>query len=272
VFSRTWLTQCHAELGAFAEGQAVGEEGLRIAEAVTHPASRMYAYYGIGLLALRQGDIPRTLPWLERAMGSCQEADRPGIFPAVAAAVGAAYMLGGRIADGLPLLTQVLEQVSAMDIVGVQALYGLALGEAPMLAGHLEKVHALTERTLALARERQERGHQAYALRLLGDIAARHESPEAAQAEVFPGPALALAEELGMRSLQAHCHRGLGTLYATIGQQEQARAELSAAIVRKCENRRAHGGSKMDATCPRRPTGHPRLHRAGLATRSRSAG
>jgi hypothetical protein len=34
-----------------------------------------------------------------------------------------------------------------------------------------------------------------------------------------------------MRPLQAHCHRGLGTLYATLGQQEQARAELSAAIV-----------------------------------------
>jgi hypothetical protein len=33
-----------------------------------------------------------------------------------------------------------------------------------------------------------------------------------------------------MRPLQAHCHRGLGTLYATIGQQEQARAELSVAI------------------------------------------
>ena len=33
-----------------------------------------------------------------------------------------------------------------------------------------------------------------------------------------------------MRPLQAHCHRGLGTLYAKIGQQEQARAELSTAI------------------------------------------
>jgi Adenylate and Guanylate cyclase catalytic domain/Double zinc ribbon len=37
-------------------------------------------------------------------------------------------------------------------------------------------------------------------------------------------------EELGMRPLMAHCHRGLGTLYATIGQWEQARAELFAAI------------------------------------------
>ena len=33
-----------------------------------------------------------------------------------------------------------------------------------------------------------------------------------------------------MRPLVAHCHHGLGTLYAKLGQREQARAELSAAI------------------------------------------
>jgi hypothetical protein len=33
-----------------------------------------------------------------------------------------------------------------------------------------------------------------------------------------------------MRRLQDHCHLGLGTLYAKIGQRDQARAELSAAI------------------------------------------
>ena len=43
--------------------------------------------------------------------------------------------------------------------------------------------------------------------------------------------ALALAEELGMRPLQAHCHRSLGTLYAATSQREQARTELSTAIV-----------------------------------------
>ena len=53
----------------------------------------------------------------------------------------------------------------------------------------------------------------------------------ATPAEVHYRQALALAEELGMRPLQAHCHQGLGTLYATISQQEQARAELSAAIM-----------------------------------------
>jgi Flp pilus assembly protein TadD len=33
-----------------------------------------------------------------------------------------------------------------------------------------------------------------------------------------------------MRPLQAHCHHGLGMLYARIGQPEQARMALSAAI------------------------------------------
>jgi tetratricopeptide (TPR) repeat protein len=96
--------------------------------------------------------------------------------------------------------------------------------------GHLAEAQALAERTLAQARERQERGHEAYASRLLGDIAARRDPPDLVQAEVDYQQALALAEELGLRPLQAHCHLGLGTLYAQTGQRQQAQAELSAAI------------------------------------------
>jgi tetratricopeptide (TPR) repeat protein len=96
--------------------------------------------------------------------------------------------------------------------------------------GHLAEAQALAERTLAQARERQERGHEAYALRLLGDIAARRDAPDLVQAEVDYQQALALAEELGMRPLMAHCHLGLGTLYTKTGQPEQARIELTAAI------------------------------------------
>jgi tetratricopeptide (TPR) repeat protein len=95
---------------------------------------------------------------------------------------------------------------------------------------HLEEAHALAERALALAREQQERGNEAYALRLLGDIAARREPPERKHAEAYYQQALALAEELGMRPLQAHCHLALGTFYAKTGQREAARVELTAAI------------------------------------------
>jgi tetratricopeptide (TPR) repeat protein len=230
VRSRFSLVWCYAELGTFAEGSALGDEGLRIAEAADHPGSRMFASLGVGWLSLHQGDLRRALPLLERAMGICQETDLPVYFPIMAAALGAAYALGGRCADAVPLLTQALEQTMAMDMVGWQALCILPLGEAQMLAGHLEEAHALAERALALARAHQERSHEAYALRLFGDIAARREPPDVALAEEHFRQSLALAEELDMRPLQAHCRLGLGTLYAKIDRQEQARAELSAAL------------------------------------------
>ncbi|MGH8068064.1 MAG: AAA family ATPase [Candidatus Entotheonellia bacterium] len=229
VLSRAYLAWCHAELGTFAEGRALGDEGLRMAEAVAHPASLMWAYYGIGLLALRQGDLPRAFPLLERAVGLCQDADLPLNFPSMAEALGAAYTQAGRIAEAVPLLTQAMEQSTAMEMVGSQALCRLSLGEAQLAAGRLEEAHTLAERARALAHQHQARGHQAYALRLLGEIAARREPPESVLAEAHCQQALALAEELGMRPLVAHCHLGLGTLYATIGRCAEARAELSAA-------------------------------------------
>ena len=230
VLSRARLAACHGELGSFAEGIALGNEGLRIAEAVNHPASLMVASWGVGLLFLRHGDLPRALSQLERAVGICHEVDLPVYFPWVAAALGAAYTLAGRIADAVPLLTQAMEQTTAMETVGFQTLCRLALGETQLLAGRLDEAHTMVERTLALARAHQERGLQAYALRLLGEIAAHRAPPEVEPAEDYYRQALALADELGMRPLQAHCHRGLGTLYAATGQREQARAELDTAM------------------------------------------
>jgi tetratricopeptide (TPR) repeat protein len=230
VVSRAWLASCQAELGRFTEGTALGDEGLQIAEAVDHPGSCMIASWGRGLLALRHGDLPRALPLLERAIGVCQDVVFQIYAPLMTPALGAAYAWSGRVADAILLLTQALEQATGRNLEGLQALCCLSLGEAQMLAGHLEEAHALTESALALAREHQERGNEAYALSLLGDIAARREPPEREQAEAHDQQALALAEELGMRPLQAHGHRGLGTLYATIGQREQARAALSMAV------------------------------------------
>jgi tetratricopeptide (TPR) repeat protein len=114
--------------------------------------------------------------------------------------------------------------------VNFQAGCHLALGETHMLAGCLDDARALAEHALAHARAHHQRGHQAYALRLLGDIAARRDPPESAQAEAHYRQALALANELGMRPLVAHCHLGLGNLYLKSRRRDEARAELSAAI------------------------------------------
>ena len=121
-------------------------------------------------------------------------------------------------------------QSIATEMIAFQAPCDLSLGEAQLLAGHLDEAHALAERALAHAREHQERGNQTYALRLLGDIAAHRTPPNVDATAAHYHQAQALAEELGMRPLQAHCHRGLGMLYAATGQQEPARAALATAV------------------------------------------
>ena len=121
-----------------------------------------------------------------------------------------------------------MEQAIAIDRMSAQVLCRLSLGEAHLLAGRLEEAQALAE--LAHARAHQERGHQAYAPGLLGDIAARRDAPESEPAVAYYQQALTLADALDMRPLQAHCHCSLGTLYATIGRRAEARAELDTAI------------------------------------------
>jgi predicted ATPase len=99
-----------------------------------------------------------------------------------------------------------------------------AVPHLPETRNTREQAIAAAQRALALAREHQERGHQAYALRLLGKIEAQCDPTEHQQAAAHYRRALTLAEELGMRPLVAHCQLGLGMLYRQMGQVEEARA------------------------------------------------
>jgi DNA-binding NtrC family response regulator/tetratricopeptide (TPR) repeat protein len=224
------LARCHAQMGTFAEGIALGDESLQIAEAVAHPASLLFASCSVGSLFLRRGDLDRALPLLERAMHICHEADLPFYFTWAAATLGEAYTLCGRVTEAMPLLAQSVEQSTAMGSPHWEAFFHLPSGEAYCLSGRLQEAHSLLSRTLTLSRRYQQRGNEASALRLLGETAARRQPPEVGLVESYYRQALNLAEELGMRPLQAHCHLGLGTLCANIGRRPMAHDELSAAI------------------------------------------
>jgi class 3 adenylate cyclase/tetratricopeptide (TPR) repeat protein len=230
VLSRGHLTQNLAECGAFAEGRALAEEGVRIAEAVDHPYSRALAYLCVGNRYLCKGDLHQAISGLERALNLAQGAHIRLIILHTAASLGAAYTLAGRIAEALPLLEQSIEQAVAMRLMIHHALRVAWLSEAYLLAGRLDEACTQAQRALEFSRAHKERGHEAYALRLLGEVAAHRDPPQGEQAESHCRQALALAEELGMRPLQAHCHLGLGTLYVKLGQREQARTALATAI------------------------------------------
>jgi class 3 adenylate cyclase/tetratricopeptide (TPR) repeat protein len=229
VLSRTYLIWCLAEMGAFTQGIAYGDEAVRIAEAVGHPYSLISAYQGISYPYFRKGDLQKAIPILERALTLCH-VHIPALFPEVASVLGYAYTLSGRHPEALPLLEQVVEQAVSMSLVVYHALWLTWLSEVYLLVGRMEDAGDLVLRALEHSRNRKELGYQAYALRLLGEIHSHHDPPEVEPAETHYRQALALAGELGMRPLVAHCHLGLGTLYLKIGRGEQSRTELSAAI------------------------------------------
>jgi tetratricopeptide (TPR) repeat protein len=134
------------------------------------------------------------------------------------------------MAEALPLLESAVKADEAMGLMTGQPLLITWLSEGYLRVHRLQEAVALAGHALDLSRACQERGNEAYALRLLGDIAAHGDPLEVEQAEASYQHALALAEELGMRPLGAHCHFGLGTLYAKISRHDEAYAELQTAI------------------------------------------
>jgi tetratricopeptide (TPR) repeat protein len=146
------------------------------------------------------------------------------------ATLGYAYTLARQTADAVALLERGIQQTEALKIFFRYALWLSWLGETYLVAGRREQAFTLTQRAVDHASTHKEPSHQAYALRLLGELHAHGEPPDVDRAETLYRQALAVTNKLGMRPLQAHCHRGLGMLYAKTHQREQALAELSTAI------------------------------------------
>jgi tetratricopeptide (TPR) repeat protein len=229
ILSRAWLAGCLGTVGAFTEGKAVSAEAVRIAETIDRPYSLAVAYHGAGLLALRQGALPQAIAILERGLTLCQAWDIRDWYKALATALGYAYALDGRLEAALPLLEQAAEQHAAPRLLGTHSHRVVWLSEGYLLAGRQAEAIPLAQWALTLARDHKQRGYEAYALRLLGAIAAQGEPPDVALSATHYRYALALAEELGMHPLAAHCHLGLGTLYGKTQQWEQARTEVAVA-------------------------------------------
>jgi tetratricopeptide (TPR) repeat protein len=222
---------CLAELCAFAEGQARGEDAIRLAEAAEHPYSLAYTCGAVGHFYLRHGTLPQAIRMLERGLTLGNAMHLPMVSRICTARLGAAYALAGRVSEALPRLEWALKPTVAVTSTSpFLSHHAIWLGEVYVLAGRAEEANQLGQRALEVSQARQQQGYQAYALRLLGESSAHGELPDVELAEAHYRQALALAEELGMRPLAAHCHLGLGTLYARISQREPAYAELSTAI------------------------------------------
>jgi tetratricopeptide (TPR) repeat protein len=223
IQGRLFLVRCLNQIGAFAEGLIYGQEALAMAEQSNRPYERVSAYTRVGQLHLFRGHFDQAIPLLERSLALSQEADVLIFHSIATSSLALAYARTGRTTEALALVQQSGEQFRLL-------LNILLCIEVYLLMGHREEASRLALRTLDISQERQERGVEAQALWLLGEVAMHHNAPEVDQAAAYYRQALALADELGMRPLQAHCHRGLGALYSQTGQAGQAYNTLSTAI------------------------------------------
>ena len=131
--------------------------------------------------------------------------------------------------EALFLLEEGVARMSAMQVKNGEAQVIAALGEACLMSGRHNEAAVHAERALKIAHDRGERGSQAWALRLTGEVAAADGSKSAAAFSAFR-EAVGIAEELGMRPLLAHCHLGLGQLHKRVDEREAASMHLSTAL------------------------------------------
>ena len=230
IWSQAWLARILSALGAFAEGRRHGEEALRLATLEGRGTTPIIAHGCLGTLYLAQGDLEHAIRVLEQGLALCRASGNRNLLRQIAASLGYAYALQGRLAEGRALLEEGISESIRTGALQGQAYRVAWLSEVCRLAGRGEEAWQHARQALDLARQQKERGNEALALHQLGVVQAHADPPDVAQAEAHYQQALALAEELGMRPLVAHCHLGLGRLYGQTGRGEQARAELSAAI------------------------------------------
>jgi class 3 adenylate cyclase/tetratricopeptide (TPR) repeat protein len=230
IQSRAWLARTLSALGAFAEGRRHGEEALRLATMGSRGDTAIIAHSGLGYLYLAQGDLEHAIQVLESGLALCRTSGHRINLCTMAAGLGAASGLQGRLAEGRALLEEAIREGMGTGARQNRALWVAWLSEIDRLEGCREEAWQHARQALDLARQLKGRGNEAFALYQLGAVHTHADPPDTEQAEAHYRQALALADELGMRPLQAHCHRDLGTLYVKTGQWEQARAALSTAL------------------------------------------
>jgi tetratricopeptide (TPR) repeat protein len=222
-WSSTWLALTLAGLGRFDEARTHAQRALSIGEHTDHPFTVAETLTGMGGISIALGEHEAAI----EALGRAHVVVRAWKLQpwAVLGRLGYAFALSGRVQEGRELLEEVVRSATTMSSMGVGRAMQLAwLGEAYLLEGRLDEALRHAHEGLSLARRHEERGHEAWCVRLLGEIASRRDPCHVEQAEEYYRMALALANDLGMRPLAARCHSQLSKLLGNVDAREHRAA------------------------------------------------
>src|SRR5262245_11409701 len=165
---------------------------------------------GFSSLYLRQGRSKDALPILERAYTLSQAKNVYLYTPVLGSALGLTRCQADSRADGILLLEESAR--AAQKARTSQKLHQFAsqvfanLSEGLLLADRARDALEAATRALELARASKERGNEAWALLLAGEVNSHPELVHGGTAEAYYQQALEIAAGLGMRPLVARCH------------------------------------------------------------------
>src|SRR5262249_45172191 len=144
IASRRWLIQALADMGAFAEGIAIAEDTLQLAEVDGHPYTLVIAYTVVGYLYLGQGEVHQAIPYLERSLDLCHTWGIQQSRIWLNWALGYALALSCRIPEALAVLERTVGQAPLTYLTGRPLLNAFCwVVESYRRAGHLAKAHTL---------------------------------------------------------------------------------------------------------------------------------
>jgi tetratricopeptide (TPR) repeat protein len=220
------LAVVNSELGRFEEAMAQAEAALALAETADQPFTLYWTLIGLGSVLLLRGELPSAARILERGLELSRSAPIAVAIPLFASTLAAAYALGGRADEALPLIAGPLAAARRGDLNRPPPPIFLCVATTYLAAGRLDEAAETAREAVALSGSIGARASLARALCLSGDIAA---AAGAEDAEKCYREALALAGSLGMRPVAGQCHLGLGRFYWRMGKPREAVEHLTPA-------------------------------------------
>ncbi|HSE03560.1 MAG TPA: sigma 54-interacting transcriptional regulator [Methylomirabilota bacterium] len=210
-YARSMAAFCLADLGEVAEAARLATESAEQTRALDLPFGLALARVALGHTRLVEGRLDEATRALAEALDLIEMRGLPTWFPWAAALQGYTLVRSGRPAEGVALLERAVERAQALPFLFGHSQWVAWLAHGHLLAGRPDEAGRLAHEALRLSRQRGERGYEAWALHVLGEVEA---ASSAAAAVELHREALALALELGMRPLAAQTQLALTRLGA----------------------------------------------------------
>jgi class 3 adenylate cyclase/tetratricopeptide (TPR) repeat protein len=216
------LGASHGRLGNFEAAIDAAQKACLIADEVRRPYDIALAYWWMGFIWSHKGDVPMALQNLEHGFEVCRASQIHYLVSILSTSLGYAYVLAGRPAEGISLLTKALGFSRASRFTYGEAWSSAYLGFANLLDNRYEGMLDHARSVLELARRCKYRAIEADALRMLGDVHRSGPAPNQEEAERHYLQACEMYLELGLRPELARCQIGLGQTLMQSGRQADA--------------------------------------------------